>query len=174
LKYILFFYLFFSLNIYDQNHKEHSPTVAQYEEKIEYFGSITKNIFQEKTWEKIILQNKITKKETLWVNLDSFQKQMFCFSMGNRTLSAFLKMEEHWAEELKKFDNPNYKLVNSSESRPATKTEVKNYLEKIKEMKKEFAKEFEIFNHDFFKNYKNKLTLEEIESYNKKIQDAKK
>lgn len=41
-------------------------------------------------------------------------------------------------------------------------------------MKKEFAKEFEIFNHDFFKNYKNKLTLEEIESYNKKIQDAKK
>ena len=45
--------------------------------------------------------------------------------MGNRTLSAFLKMEEHWAEELKKFDNPNYKLVNSSESRPATKTEVK-------------------------------------------------
>ncbi|MEI7486351.1 MAG: hypothetical protein WCJ72_02875 [Chryseobacterium sp.] len=174
MKYILFFYLFFSLNIYDQNHKEHSPTVAQYEEKIEYFGSITKNIFQEKTWEKIILQNKITKKETLWVNLDSFQKQMFCFSMGNRTLSAFLKMEEHWAEELKKFDNPNYKLVNSSESRPATKTEVKNYLEKIKEMKKEFAKEFEIFNHDFFKNYKNKLTLEEIESYNKKIQDAKK
>ena len=94
--------------------------------------------------------------------------------LWNRTLSAFLKMEEHWAEELKKFDNPNYKLVNSSESRPATKTEVKNYLEKIKEMKKEFAKEFEIFNHDFFKNYKNKLTLEEIESYNKKIQDAKK
>lgn len=161
------------LNLYNQNHKEHSPTVAQYEEKIEYLKSISKNTFQEKTWEKIIFQNKETKKEINWQDLDEFKKQIFFFTMGNRTLNVYLRMEEYWIEEIKKFDDFNHKLINSAESRPATKQEVENYLKSIKLMRIDFVKEFESFSYILFKKYKIKFTAEEIKGYSKKIQDAK-
>ena len=114
------------------------------------------------------------KKEINWNMLTDYQKNMFCFSMGNRTLNSFLKIEDNWKEELRKFDNPNHKLITSKESRPATKLEVKNFLEQIQKTRKEFAIEYSIFAEKFFDKYKSELTKEEIESYTKKIQDAKK
>ena len=135
---------------------------------------MSKNLFSEKTWEKIILESKYNKKEIKFDSLDDFNRKLFCFTMANRTLNSFLKMEEHWQEEIKKFDNPNYKLINSAESRPATKTEVITYTEKIKNMRKLFANDFDKFNQEFFIKYQNQLTIEEIKSYNYKIQNAKK
>jgi len=172
LKYILFILLFAS-NLFFQ-HKEYSPTVADYEEKIDYFEKVSINLFDQKTWEQIILKNKYEDKEIRFSQMNEYHKGLFRFSMGNRTLNSYLKIEDYWKEELKKFDNPNHKLVNSKESRPATKTEVKSYLDKLQIMRKKFASDFDLFTQDFFGKYKMNLTEEEIKSYNYKIQNAKK
>lgn len=165
--------MFLTPYLYAQ-HKEYSPTVADYEEKIQYFESVKKDIFDHKTWEKIILESKYEKKEINFNQMSDLDKQLFCFTMGNRTLNALLRIEQLWQEELKKFDNPNHKLINSKESRPATKNEVKSYLDKIIIMRKNFAQDFDKFNQNFFSKYKNDLTPEEINSYNIKVQNAKK
>ena len=85
----------------------------------------------------------------------------------------FLKIEEYWQEEIKRFDNPNHKLITSSESRPATKKEVVEYLNKLEILRKQFVVEFKKYNDGFFEKYKNELTTEEISSYMKKIKDSK-
>ena len=159
--------------VFSQTHKQYSPTVAEYEDKINHVEKMAKGVFENNTWIEIILKNKYSEKELLWNELNEYQKDMFMFVVGNRTLSSILKIEEYWQEEIKRFDNPNHKLIVSSESRPATKKEVLEYLNKLEISRKKFVVELEKYNDVFFKKYKNELTIEEISSYMKKIKDSK-
>ena len=174
MKNIYFIFLFFVGLVYSQTHKqEYSPTVADYEDKIEHISKMSKGVFDNETWTEIILKDKFSDKELLWKNLSQYQKDMFMFVVGNRTLNSILKIEEYWQEEIKKFDNPNHRLINSAQSRPATKKEVVAYLEKVELSRKKFALELEFYNNSFFEKYKNELTNEEIATYKKKVKDLK-
>jgi len=173
LRLLLIFFLFIVGFAFSQTHKQYSPTVAEYEDKIDHVAKMAKGVFENKTWTEIILKNKYSEKELLWNELSEYQKDMFMFVVGNRTLSSIIKIEEYWQEEIKRFDNPNHKLITSSESRPATKKEVLVYLDKLEISRKNFVAELEKYNDVFFKKYKNELTNEEISSYMKKIKDSK-
>ncbi len=154
-------------------HQQISPTVAEYEEKLEHVEKMSKGVFENDTWISIFLKNKKDEKEKTWGQLNEYEKDMFMFVVGNRTLNSIMKIEEFWNEEIKKFDNPNFKLVPSPQSRPATKKEVANYLEKLEKNRKQFVLELEKYNNHFFEKYKNELSLEEIAAYKKRIGGAK-
>jgi len=170
----LFCIIFFYGLIFDQNHKsEYSPTVADYEDKLIHVDKMSKGVFSRETWTEIILKNKNTEKELHWSDLTEYQKDMFIFVVGNRTLNSIMKIEEYWEEEIKKFDNPNFKLIPSNQSRPATKKEVISFLEKLQLNRKTFVKDLENYHKYFFKHYEKDLTDEEVKSFQKKIKDLK-
>lgn len=169
---ILFYMVFFCTFIFNQNHKqEYSPTVADYEDKLIHVEKMSKGVFARDTWTEIILKNKSTEKELPWNDLTDYQKDMFMFVVGNRTLNSILKIEEYWDEEIKKFDSPNFKLIPSNQSRPATKKEVVSYLEQLQKKRKIFVKDLEYYHKYFFEKYEKELTHEEIESFRKKVKD---
>lgn len=156
-----------------EQHRQYSPTVAEYESKVEQSKKMAIGVFSHKTWEKIILKRKSDGVETAWSDLDQHDKDVFCFVVGNRTLSSLMKLEEFWVEELKKFESPNHKLVGSSDSRPAVRSEVNGYLDSVVSTRKSFAAEFETFGRYFFARYADELTREDIMSYNNKISNSK-
>lgn len=167
------FLFVFVLALMAGEHQQYSPTVSDYESKVEQSRKMATGVFSHNTWEKIILKKKSDGVETPWSELSQHDKDVFCFVVGNRTLGSLMKIEEFWVEELRKFESPNHKLVSSSESRPAVRSEVKAYLEKIVSIRKSFAAEFETFSNFFFNKYADELTREDIMSYNNKISNSK-
>ena len=154
-------------------HQQYSPTVADYEEKIEHVMQMTKGVFSDSTWDEVFLKAKSGSQATPWRDMSRSDKDMFMIVVGLRTINSMLRIEEYWAEENTRFDNPNHKLVVGSGSRPATQKEVIQYLDKLKKIRKSFADEFKASSESFFKKYESTLTVQEVDSLRKKIEDAR-
>ena len=156
-----------------QGHQQYSPTVADYEEKIDHVKKMSAGVFSRSTWEEVYLKRKSDSKVVEWKSLSDEEKDMFMFIVGVRTLNSILKIEEYWVEEVSKFDSPNHKLIIGAQSRPATQKEVKSYLEKLQSARKSFAAELFEKSESFFEKYRTSLTNEEVSGFRKKIQEAR-
>lgn len=157
-----------------QGHQQqYSPTVADYEEKIEHVKKMSSGVFSSSTWDEVYLKRKSDSKVVEWKSLAEEDRDMFMFVVGIRTLNSILRIEEYWVEEVSRFDNPNHKLVAGPQSRPATQREVKSYLERLQAARRAFVAELRDSGESFFKKYESKLTPEEISGFRKRIEDAK-
>lgn len=161
--------LFLALALVFSQHKEYSPTIADYESKIENVTSMSRNVFNKDTWTGIVMRSKASQKDTSWDQMSEREKDIFMFVVGLRTLNSILKIEEFWKDELQMFENPNHRLVPSQDSRPATKKEVQVYLAKLEQIRKGFATEMEAYNDSFFKKYRDEIPAEEASTFQKKV-----
>lgn len=150
-------------------HKEYSPTIADYEQKLEHVTSMSRGVFSKETWTGIVMRSKASQKDTPWDQMSERDKDIFMFVVGLRTLNSIVKIEEFWRDELQKFDNPTHRLVPSEGSRPATKKEVQDYLAKLEQVRKRFATEMESYNDAFFGRYRNEIPASEISTFQKKV-----
>jgi len=147
--------------------------MADYDGKLENVKSMSKGVYANETWTGIILKPKSGRPDKLWSEMSEKEHDIFMFVVGSRTLNSILKIEEFWQDELKMFDSLDHKIVPSSESRPATKKEVKDYLELLQSIRKVFTSEFETYNESFFNKYKSEISDEEIVYYRKKAKTNK-
>jgi hypothetical protein len=158
-----------SLVLVFSQHKEYSPTVADYDSKIEHVTSMSRGVFSSDTWTGIVMKSKSSQKEKSWDQMSDKDKDVFMFVVGIRTLNSIIKIEEFWNDEIQKFENPTHRLVPSQESRPATKKEVQEYLARLDVIKKKFVKEMEIYNNTFFGKYHDEIPSSEASAFQKRI-----
>ena len=165
--------LLLALTLALSQHKDYSPTIADYEQKLEHVTSMSRAVFNKETWTGIVMRSKASQKDTPWDQMADRDKDIFMFVVGLRTLNSIMKIEEFWIDELHKFDNPTHRLVPSEGSRPATKKEVQDYLAKLERIRRNFATEMESYNNDFFVKYRSEIPASEISAFQKKVKVSK-
>ncbi len=151
-----------------------SPTFEDYESLLEKLTKVSKDFTKLEAWDGIKLKNKITGKIVEWKELSEFDKHMFCLTMLERATAHFTKVDEFWQLEIKKFDDPNHKLVSvpmpeNDKQKPAKLEDVKKYVEKLTSLRKSFAVEYEAFAEKTFKTYEKEIPKEEREKMTKEI-----
>lgn len=153
-----------------------SPTLEDYEKTFAKMEKVTKDFMKLESWDGIKLRNTTTNKIVEWKELSEFDKTMFCLMMCERASAHLSKLNEFWALELKRFDDPNHKLVPTpmpanEKQKPTTKEDTKKYLDKLISMRKAFAVEYEAFAEKSFKTYEKEVPKEEREKTLKGIRE---
>lgn len=153
-----------------------SPTLEDYEKTLAKMEKVTKDFMKLESWDGIKLRNVTTNKIVEWKELSEFDKTMFCLMMCERASAHLSKLNEFWALELKRFDDPNHKLVPTpmpanEKQKPATKEDTKKHLDKLVSMRKVFAVEYEAFAEKSFKTYEKEVPKEEREKTLKGIRE---
>lgn len=156
--------------------EEPSPTLEDYENILAKMEKVTKDFMKFESWDGIKLRNTVTNKVVEWKELSEFDKTMFCLMMCERASAHLSKLNEFWVLELKKFDDPNHKLVPTpmpanEKQKPATKEDAKKYLEKLTSIRKSFAVEYEAYAEKSFKTYEKEVPKEEREKTMKGIRE---
>lgn len=153
-----------------------SPTLEDYEKFLDKMDKMAKNFMVFDSWKEITFKHKTTGKVVEWKDLSDYEKTMFCLVMAERTTGYFTRMDAYWQQELKAFDNPNHKLVptpdpQNDKQKPATKEDVKKYVERLSEIRKKFAVEYEKFAEDSIKKYEKEIAAPEGEKMLKAIKE---
>lgn len=151
-----------------------SPTFEDYESLLDKLTKLLKDYAKLESWDDIKLKNKVTEKVIEWKELSEFEKHMFCLMMLERVTVHFAKIDEFWQLEIKKFDDPNHKLVSvpmpmNDKQKPAKLEDVKKYVEKLTSLRKSLAVEYELFAEKTFKTYEKEIPKEEREKIIKQI-----
>ena len=158
----------------EQTVEQPSPTFEDYESLLEKLTKVSKDFTKLEVWDGIKLKNKVTGKVVEWKELSEFDKHMFCLTMLERATAHFSKVDEFWQLEIKKFNDPNHKLVSipmpmNDKQKPAKLEDVKKYVEKLTSLRKFFAVEYEMFVEKTFKTYEKEIPKEEREKMTKEI-----
>jgi hypothetical protein len=153
-----------------------SPTIEDYEKFLTKIENMGKNFMVFDSWKEMSFKHKVTGKVVEWKDLSDYEKTMFCLIMAERTSAYFTKMNTYWQNELKEFDDPNHKLVptpnpENDKQKPATKEDVKKYVEKLTTLRKNFAVEYEKFAEKSLKTYEKEIPQPEREKMLKSMRD---
>jgi hypothetical protein len=155
---------------------EPSPTLEQYEKFLTKMETMAKNFTNFDSWKEMSFKHKVTGKVVEWKDLSEFEKTMFCLIMADRTTAYFTRMNEFWQDELKEFDDPNHKLVptpnpENDKQKPATKEDVKKYVDKLTVLRKDFALEYEKFAEKSLKTYEKEIPQAERDKMLKSMKE---
>lgn len=152
---ILYFTIFFS-NSFAQIIQvvpiKPSPTLGDYEFFLDMFKTDLK-IFQKSQLQKIKLIDKKTSELFSLGSFSNLEQKAFILDFAEIRTKHMFSLQTIWQSELKKFSDPNYVPLKNIEIKnklqePASKEDVKKYINVLQELRYEFFVQFEKFIED--------------------------
>jgi hypothetical protein len=146
--------------------EEDLPVKSDYEHALKRYTEWSKKFNDPEYWKNVTLTRVSDKKELKVKDLPEFDRQSFYLSNLQRLTFELTRLNGFWQDELKK-----YALKPPTHENAPTLDELKGYVEKLTDLRKETAKILENYAEKFTKDNAEKLTKDEIAELLKKIRD---
>ncbi len=153
-----------------------APTNGNYQKVLEGLQEITENVFNEDKWDTTTFRHRTTNKIKKWSDFTAYEKKIFCLMMSDQVYARLSYIDNAWKWELNKFKNPAYlpemvKDEKDANNNTASKEDVEKWIEKLTDLRKDFAATVESKAQAIFKEYNEHIPAQDQEEYLKKIRE---